>query len=254
MQSRWHDAGGRSMLKTPSLRKAQSGLSLIELMVGIAVGMIVVAAATLMMTSQLSEHRRLTLETQIQQDLRATTDLMLREVRRAGSWSVPQNGVWAPATATQPFVAPVANPYLARFSVTQQGGNGELNYSYSKHYERLGMPNPDEDNAVDESTEVFGFKLADGMVKFLLGGTWQPMTDPNVLVVTGLRMSVNTQETSLADSCEAACSPASGTCPSQKQRRLTILISGRSVHDAAVTRNLTVTTRLRNDELLGACP
>ena len=60
------------------------GISLVELMVGIAVGMIVVAGASVMLVNQVNEHRRLMLETQVQQDLRASADLILRELRRAG--------------------------------------------------------------------------------------------------------------------------------------------------------------------------
>ncbi|MCV2365988.1 prepilin-type N-terminal cleavage/methylation domain-containing protein [Paucibacter sp. DJ1R-11] len=241
------------MLNSTSSKRGQTGLSLIELMVGITVGMIVVAGASLMMTNQVAEHRRLTLETQIQQDLRATADLMLKEVRRAGSWAVPQNGLWAPAAAGSPFVAPVANPYIRRLLVTPSEGGDELQYSYSKQKERFNDASPLEDNEVNESTEVFGFKLDQGTIKFLLGETWQPMTDPSVLVVTGLRITLNTQESSLADSCENACSPATGTCPKLQQRRVTIRIAGRSAHDANVARVLQVSARVRNDELAGAC-
>ena len=46
-------------------RARQRGLSLVELMVGITVGMIIVAGVSLMMVNQIDEHRRLSLETQI---------------------------------------------------------------------------------------------------------------------------------------------------------------------------------------------
>jgi len=244
------------MLRSTSMKRYQRGLSLIELMVGITVGMIVVAGASLMMTSQVSEHRRLTLETQIQQDLRAVADLMVREVRRAGSWSIPQKGIWAPATATLPSGTAMSNPYLSddEFSVTTVNGNEVLRYSYAKHAERLGTPSPPEDNVVDPGTEQFGFKLDGGTIKFLLGGNWQPMTDRTTLNVTGLRITVNSQENSLADSCENLCDPTSGTCPTQTQRRLNIELSGQSAHDAAVTRVLRLSARLRNDAITGACP
>jgi len=241
------------VLNSLGSRRRQSGLSLIELMVGITVGMIVVAGASLMMTNQVSEHRRLTLETQIQQDLRATADLMLKEVRRAGSWAVPQNGVWAPPAAGSPFVAPVANPYIRRLSVTQSEGGDELRYSYSRKKERFNDASAFENNLVNEGTELFGFKLEQGIIKFLLGGSWQPMTDPSVLLVTGMQITLNTQESNLADSCENVCLPATGTCPKLLQRSVTIRISGRSAHDAAVTRDLQVSARVRNDELAGAC-
>jgi len=65
-------------------RSAQQGLSLVELMVGITIGLFVVAAASLVVSNQLFDNRRLLLETQLQQDLRATMDIITRQLRRAG--------------------------------------------------------------------------------------------------------------------------------------------------------------------------
>lgn len=62
----------------------QRGLSLVELLVGISVGLFVLAGATLLLSTQLGDNRRLLLETQLQQDLRATMDIITRELRRAG--------------------------------------------------------------------------------------------------------------------------------------------------------------------------
>ena len=67
------------MLVRPSARAAQRGLSIVEMMVGIAVGLIVVAAATLMVAGQLADNRRLLLETQVQQDLRASADQAIKQ-------------------------------------------------------------------------------------------------------------------------------------------------------------------------------
>ena len=68
----------------PRSRRGQRGLSLVEMMVGVAIGLLIVAAAALMVSSQLVENRRLMLETQVQQDLRAAMDILTRELRRAG--------------------------------------------------------------------------------------------------------------------------------------------------------------------------
>ena len=64
---------------------SQRGLSIVELMVGIAIGLIIVAAASLLMSGQLNENRRLLAETQLQQDLRAASDIITRELRRIGA-------------------------------------------------------------------------------------------------------------------------------------------------------------------------
>ena len=63
-------------------------------MVGVAIGLFVVAAASMLVVTQLSDNRRLTLETQVQQDLRASADIITRELRRAGHWGKARDGVW----------------------------------------------------------------------------------------------------------------------------------------------------------------
>jgi type IV pilus assembly protein PilW len=224
-------------------------------MVGIAVGMIVVAGASVMMTNQLAEHRRLTLETQVQQDLRAAADLMLRDLRRAGSWAVPQNGVWSPGSVP----APVANRYAPTSLATEQGSS-ILQYSYSRHKDRYRSTNvaiaDPEDNEMTSSTERFGFKIEDGgVLKFRLGDRWQPLTDINVLVITAFDVGLNEQQVTLDDLCSSACPPGSATCPPRQiLRRYDISLTGHAVHDSKVERTIKVTSRIRNDEILGACP
>ncbi|MDC8772934.1 PilW family protein [Roseateles albus] len=235
--------------------QANCGFSLVELMVGIAIGMIVVAGASVMMTNQLAEHRRLTLETQVQQDLRAAADLMLRDLRRAGSWAAPQNGVWSPGAAA----APVANAYAAT-SLTTDSGSSVLEYSYSRHKDRnrstsVAIADP-EDNLMSSSTEKFGFKIEDGgILKFRIGDRWQPLTDVNVLVITAFDVDLSEQQIILEDLCSTACPASSTTCPpKQSLRRIDISLTGHAFHDSRVERTIKLTSRVRNDQLIGACP
>jgi prepilin-type N-terminal cleavage/methylation domain-containing protein len=86
------------MRMTPSSLR-QHGLGLIELMVGITVGLIVAAGASIVAVNQINEHRRLMLEMQIQQDLRTTADLIQQDLRRQGFRGTAELGVWAPPAA-----------------------------------------------------------------------------------------------------------------------------------------------------------
>ncbi|MET0519281.1 MAG: prepilin-type N-terminal cleavage/methylation domain-containing protein, partial [Burkholderiaceae bacterium] len=172
----------------------QRGISLIELMVGITIGMIVVAGASVMAVNQLAEHRRLMLEIQVQQDLRAAADLMLRELRRSGAWAVPQDGVWAPGG----LAAPGDNPYSG--VVLSNGGTNasQIQYSYSRGTDRSsGAGNTNPDNNLVDSDERFGFRLSNGILQLRMGGNgagnWQPLTDDKTLQVTALRISENLQ-------------------------------------------------------------
>lgn len=236
-------------------RRRSRGISLVELMVGIAVGMIVVAGASVMMTNQIAEHRRLTLETQVQQDLRATADLMLRDLRRAGSWAVPQHGVWAPGGGA----APVGNDY-ARTILGGKAGSATLEYSYSRHKDRTrssDAPFADpEDDVMTPATERFGFKIDDkGILRFRMGDNWQPLTDSNVLVITAFDVVLDQQALPLEDLCSTACPAGSATCPPVQMLRMAdITLTGHAVHDAKVERTIRVKSRIRNDNVVGACP
>ena len=74
-------------------RRFQRGLTLVELMVGSALGLIVVAAALLALTHHLRESRSLLLETRLMQDLRTATELVAHNLRRAGPVSETEDGV-----------------------------------------------------------------------------------------------------------------------------------------------------------------
>ncbi len=114
-------ARGRACVRcagAPS-RALSRGLSLVELMVGITVGLFVVAAASVTMTGQLSENRQLMLDTQLQQDLRAAADIVTRELRRIGTM---QNAVSAVAT---PGAAAVANPF-STVTITSAGPAADI--------------------------------------------------------------------------------------------------------------------------------
>ena len=74
-------------------RHLQRGLSLVELMVGSAIGLIVVASALLALTHHLRESRGQLLETRLMQDLRTATELVAHNLRRAGPVNETENGV-----------------------------------------------------------------------------------------------------------------------------------------------------------------
>jgi len=233
-------------------RAAQRGISLVELMVGIAIGMIVVAGASVMMVNQLADHRRLILETQIQQDLRAAADLMLRELRRAGSWATPQRGVWAPGDA---ITAPISNPYAVTTPLEATDTSSQVEYSYSRHDDRSkSAPAAPEDNVLESSKETFGFRLTNGVLQFRLGDKWQPLTDDKTLVIRAFNVKLNVQKLDLGAFCHVPCPVGSTTCPPQQElRRFDITLTGQAVHDEAVQRTISVSSRMRNDHIVGSC-
>ena len=234
------------MTKSPrkSFRTRSRGLSLIELMVGITIGMIVVAGASVMMVTQINEHRRLMLETQVQQDLRAAGDLILRELRRAGYRGEVAKGVWSP----DPLAAAVAasSPYTVMAPNVSTAESTQVQYRYSVRAPWV----------FNSATEQFGFKLDGGVLRFQLGaGGWQPLTDPNTVTITDFNVATVVQTIFLDDYCPNDCPVGLVDCPPVQQvRNFNVRLTGEAKHDPAVVRTLNVSTRVRNDQIVGVCP
>ena len=217
------------------------GLSLVELMVGVAVGLFVVAAAAMLVSTQLNENRRVLLETQVQQDLRATADIITRELRRAGHWPAAERFVWVEGGA-----APADNPYSA--VELDADDPGQVRFQY---YRPPGGTSPDG-----------GYIWQGSLLKTLLGaGGWQELTDGDTLRITSF--SVTPQNDAAVDvlvPCSTLC-PGGGTdCwPTRRLtvRELVVDIQGEAVADPSVKRRLQSVVRLRNDLVGGpsaACP
>jgi type IV pilus assembly protein PilW len=228
-------------LAAQPLRAPARGLSIVELMVGIAVGLFIVAGATVVAVNQLNDNRMLSLETQVQQDLRAAADLVARDLRRAGYWGTPETGVWYEGG---PNVA--NNPYTAISPDTPGSTVQDVGFHYAH-------PTDAEDGAVDAVRETFGFKVEAYTIKTFIGGSWQALTDPTVLKVT--RFDVRLDEDTSVLACFKAC-PGGGTAcwPREAVRRFTVAIDGQAVADPAVRRSIVTGLRLRNDAATGACP
>jgi type IV pilus assembly protein PilW len=219
-------------------RPRQRGLSLVELLVGIAIGLFVVAGATMLVANQLGDNRRLLLETQIQQDLRAAADIIARDVRRSGYWGAAQSGIWYAGSA-----GVSANPYTALTPAVSGAAASAVTFDYSRGV---------ENNAVD-ATEQSGFRLVNGVIQMRVGGAWQPLTDDRTLRVTNFQVTMNAQQIAL--SCFLPCGAGPlPSCPTQTLREMQVVIDGRAVNDPAVQRSVRSNVRLRNDVVTGSCP
>ncbi|MFN9745672.1 MAG: PilW family protein [Betaproteobacteria bacterium] len=211
-------------------RHRQRGLSLVELMVGITIGLIVVAAASLLVSGQLSESRRLIAEAQVQQDLRASVDTIVRELRRSGAigqYDNIQPMVWALGSAADP------RPNFLSLKLTISGS--EVTYNYY----------PDGSGTL---ASALGYKLEGGVIRTnIKAGGWQDLTDPSTMEVTEFTI------TRLADSvsrvpCPKPCSSGDTSCwPSVNQRTLEVRVTARHRAFPEIERTHESRVRLRND-------
>ena len=216
------------------------GMTLVELLVGLAVGLFIVATGTSLLAGKLRESRSLLLETRLMQELRTAADVISRDLRRAGHWADATSGVWARG-ATQVL----ANPYTAVAPST--GTADTVTFSFSR--------DNIENNVVD-SNERFGFRLRNGALEIQLGsGNWQALTDANALSITDFTVTPSVQDINLQNFCLNTCAAGSATCPPRQQvRSLALVITGRLATDPSVTRSVRSSVRLRNDVVTGTCP
>lgn len=255
-------------LMTTRRRLRQAGLSLVELMVGITIGLIVVAAASLMMTNQVSENSRLLVETQLQQDLRAAAELMLRDIRRAGYNNNASLSVWSPSNTS-----PISNIYAPTFAPSFARTTTASQFFYA-YYNKTGgatMPASNEsfgfmrDTEADSSVGIlyavngtaFDSTAAPQSFQFPAGTTpaRQPLTDPALINVTNFQISIVPQTVSLGTYANPpkVCTPGAPDCPCLIVRRVDISITATSVRDPLVQRTINVSGRIRNDQILPSC-
>lgn len=245
--------------------RSQRGFSIIELLVGVAVGLFIVGGAMKLFADYVGNNRRLVLETKVNQDLRAAADLIARDLRRAGYWGNSTGGV----VTTNANPVPAVSPYAVVAPSAASGVASTTTYSYSQGT---------EDNTLTTSTENFGFRLSAGSLQYLLGGNWQSITDINTVNITAFSITPAHSCVSLVQYCPAgasagcaACTVGNGMldasgcptatcvasgingCPRLTVRRFNIAMQGTSATDSAVTRSLQEAVRVRNEQFTGAC-
>ena len=134
----------------------QRGMTVVEIMVGLAVGLFVLLAGAGILATFSGADRRMLLETRLLQDLRATSDTITRDIRRAGYWANASTGVWVSGGPAVPPPNPYRNFYAASCDAsplpaavpTPTAASNALCYYIAQ----------DTDDTAS-NTEMFGFKL-----------------------------------------------------------------------------------------------
>jgi prepilin peptidase dependent protein B len=220
------------MKHTQRVKKRQKGLSLIDAMVGLALGLLVCSAGGGLLAQHGHESRSLILEARLMQDLGSAQDLILRSLRRSGFGS-------GGAGSGNPYAAITADPDKA----------GEMRFSLSLDA---------KDNHCIDSNERLGFRLRDGVLQMLVGDAgWQAVTDLRTFRITSLQLLPEVRVVDLSAQCPMACDPAAGlacTPPQQLIRSFKLTLQAQATHDPHVVRSLQSTAHLRNDAVSGTCP
>lgn len=180
-------------VRRPSNR--QRGATLIELLVGVAVGLLVVLGAIAIYVGTSKGGREIILVNRFNQDMRTVMDIMVSDLRRAGFAAA------GPATGANAFtVEPPPPPAVSAVPVTNirvSGAPGSqcILFAYDTTWRGAGVSAA---GAVDNPIDYGGFRLSNGAVQALrsaaIGGTdadcaqlqWENLNDPGVISVTAL--------------------------------------------------------------------
>lgn len=223
--------------------KKHQGLSLVELLVGLAVALVVLTGAGAAFIAHSNSVAGSLKSDKMNHDMQVTLDIMINELRRAAYWNSEATG------------APTSNPFASVYI------NGScVLYSYD-------MDNAAGTNVSDglqQNNERFGYKLNSGAVWMkksgdaasavdCSAGDWERVTDPNILSVTQLSFTLSAKcvNANTAVVTDLACTGASGTTGQRtiEIRGISVAAQANVVGDTAV-KKLDAFARLRNNSMI----
>lgn len=258
-------------------RKLLSGFNLIELMIGLTVGLIIVTAAIGVFFNSMRGMADNTKLVRLNQDMRAMMDIMVRDIRRAGF--VTSNPAYFSDLKDNPYFDSVSSGHTTDIALLNS--NTCIVYSYNRDDDRPSKIRDHDEH--DEEEERLGFRLNSGELEMRTSGTtnenceghWETITEPEV-EITGLTFAMTSttlNATSMlsTDGVRPGDANGNGLCDAGEPcntctrdgspdpacvivRYITIHLAGRLRDDHAMTQSITETVRVRNDKFLAAIP
>ena len=228
------------------LRRSMSGLSIVEMMIGITIGLFILAGSAFVMTSQVTDNRKLLLEAQLNQDLRTVAMFLINDLRRANYYGGTYRHVWASDPALVAY-----NPYKTLIPASSDGSSS-IQYARSLD-DRFGNAAPGDDTVDTSELVTIALNASTNVVEMTLGnGSPQALTDGNVVKVTDMTFKVQYKD--LPVPCGMTCPVDAGNCRlTQRQRIVSFTLVAQAVHDPTVRRSMQESIRLRNDVNLFVC-
>ena len=260
----------------------QRGLTIIELIIGLAVGLLVVGGAITMYIQAISSSNDTLRSSKLNQEISALMAVIIDDVRRAGYWYNFGfgNDSENPFSQENATVLTVINDMANDAAQGPRGQGTCLVYSYDATY--LGG----NVGGTLEATDLFGFRLNGTVVQMretgvvdgvacvggtcdsCNNGTWQNVTDPNLIEITALNFDLGNSQClnatepngddddgdgTVDEDDEADCYatiPANGSGEATAEtRELVVTVSGRLANDTSTQMTATQTVKVRNDHL-----
>ncbi|MDR3476517.1 MAG: prepilin-type N-terminal cleavage/methylation domain-containing protein [Gammaproteobacteria bacterium] len=215
--------------------RKQSGFTLPELVIALVVNIIVLAALVSIFVTNLQHYRKVINTNRLNQQLQTAMDIMSSDIRRAGFWSNASNDLNLDQN-NNPFMTSTTD-----ISVT--GGNCIL-FTYD-HNQNGALPSI----SASSDDERYGYRLNGQTLQSRPWGAsfacnaaasaWENITDPNVLLITNLTFTLNTQ-TILTGPGTAGITI----------RSVDISMTGTLANDTTTTKTITEHVRIRNDKFI----
>lgn len=173
------------------LMHKQQGLSLIELMITISLGLLLMAALTTVFSNTLGVNSRSLQLSQLQEEATAVMELMVSDLRRTGYRADANELLTDPDNASTDF-----NDSIVISLFPGEAANSCIEFRYDAN----------QDGAFNGAPEAFGYRVREGQIQrrqsaaSCNSGGWQTLTSADMLQVDSLqfvlteRMLVNVNE------------------------------------------------------------
>lgn len=235
--------------------KSAHGFSLVELMIGSTLGLLVIAGALHLYLSNINATAHTLRASRLHQELRASHDLLVRDLRRSGYW------------AGEPMIdRPFDNPFQLPYNDLRLGHHSDepadscVLFSYDLNADKqvgVGTAGSAAAQHNHVNLEQFGLRLRNGQLQLRNGGagldcgsgTWQGISDPDT-EITQLSFQLIEQCIAL-DPTASGCAPGA---PALLRRRIALHLAARSRSDNSITHQLNSEALIGNDKLLRALP
>jgi type IV pilus assembly protein PilW len=238
-----------------TIKDRQIGMTLIELMVAILMGLIITAAAISAYISYLNDTRDNLNLINLNQDMRAVMDVMVSDIRRSGFvTSDPETN----------FGCLQRNAFgdIGLFQTgTATAGDSCIVYAYNQDDDMPINCTTDNPFDADENEDHFGFRVNNNAIQMKSGsgseatcanGAWQSITDPAISYDATFTMTADELDiTEMFADADGVCNAGEPcvTCEDGNQcltvREVTITLTG-TLNDGT-SQTITEQVRVRND-------
>jgi len=228
-----------SIRSQPPRRSA--GLSLIEMMVALVVGMVVIGAVLAFTVATLRAYKENLQSTRLTQDLRTGMNLAVREIRRSGFDAASVGRIFS-TTSPSSFS-----------SVTVNAANNCVVYRYDRSVGSIG------DNPA--ATEIRGLRLNTSTGTLQMdatsstidctssGSSWVDVSDPKVVNITQFQPTIRTCGFVVPLGTRVVGGNTIYDCAEGKTKNLLLTLTGALRSDATLVRSVVDSARVRTEDV-----